>query len=114
MSWTQSYGGTVGNDFTFLAPIATNSTRCAIVFPQISEFSSYYLGYLGLAEELPFTDSGGNEEVITEEFSIWYNRQAWDINPARQYTAYLFIPDRVLLVPTYCQIWSFVPDSPSP
>lgn len=109
MVWSQFYGGTVGSDFSYLAPVPLGSTHVAVVFPTLGGFGSYYLGYLGLAEELPVGDSGGNVEVMSEEFEIWYNRTSFAIDPTVQYTAYMFAPARIVLYPNYVQLFAFDP-----
>lgn len=109
MSWTQFYGGTVASEFNYLAPVPLGSQIISVVFPTIGGFGSYYLGYLGLAEEFPIGDSGGNVEVMTDEFSLWYNRTAFIVDPTTQFTAYLYAPSRIALYPTYLQLFAFDP-----
>lgn len=110
MSWNQFYGGTNGNELSFLQPVPINSTRVAILFPQLSHLSSLYLGYLVLAEELPIGDAGGNIEVASVFQDLFYNPVAIDIDPTRSYTAYLYAPSRIALYPTYVQLFNFTPD----
>lgn len=109
MGWTQIYGGTVGEGINYLTGYTGSGTQVAIVYPQVDTFDAYYLGYLVIATELPVGDSGGNREVCSKDFQLWFPAHVFTIDSGVSWTAYLSVPNSSQGYPHYVQLFVFEP-----